>query len=282
MIRDIALSSGKPFVVWLYGSDVFRAHGEYLANLQELFKSGAVFCCTSRALRQEAALLGCSDEKLHVFYPGIDVPDVVSSECRPPHEVSRVVSVGRLVDFKDPASLVAIAKLLQEAGVRFLWDHYGDGPLRDVVKRKIDACGLGGVFFLHGEQHQARVKLALQEADLMIHPAVVAPDGGRESLGVALIEALAAGLPIVSNRVGGISEVVEDGKTGFLTESGDIEGMAAKAIRLIREPGLRRIMADSSYQKAKETFEATKQVAKLDAFYDQLLSSGRAADVRLG
>jgi len=259
----------RPYVVWLYGSDVFRAGSCRDDFLPRLFTSRARICCTSRALREECIRLGCSPGKVTVIYPGMEIGK--PPERRPARGVLRIVSVGRLVDCKDPVALVRIAEGLRDKGVAFLWSHLGGGPLRDEMKQSIASAGVGSCFTVEGEVTNVAVLRRMADADLMVHRAVVAPDGGRESFGVVLVEAASRGIPVVSNRVGGIPEIILDGKSGFLLAPEDVDGMIGRALQLASDPDLRRSMGEAAYQHALENFNTETQSEKLDAYYDEIL-----------
>jgi len=273
--RFLELSSkfSLPYLVWLYGSDVFRA--EHQSSLQELIASRAIFCCTSNALREQIEAFGCARERINVFHPGIEIPPNPPKPSLSSHQTLKIISIGRLVDVKDPIGLVEVAKILKDRGIKFLWKHYGDGQLRPLVKEKIKKYHLEKNFFLQGEVPNQKIKEAMSSADLMVHNNIIAPDGAREAFGVVLVEASSYALPIVSVRVGGIPEIVQDQKTGFLLEMGDLEGIAEKVILLAKNPELRLRMGQNAYQYVRENFEINQQTKKLESFYSQIINAYR-------
>jgi len=107
---------------------------------------------------------------------------------------------------------------------------------------------------------------------LMMHNAQIAPNGGRESFGVVLAEAAAAGLPIISCHVGGIPEVVIHEQTGFLVATGEYQQAAAYIARLEQEPRLLKEMGQRAHEHAKRNFNAEIQGRRLDSFYDEVLN----------
>ena len=258
-----------PYIVWFYGSDAFRS--QYQAMVQELINSPVIFCCTSNALKRRLEELGCSGERVYVFHPGIRLPTQLPNKMFKHKEPLRIISIGRLTDVKDPCALVKIAKILQEKGIDFTWQHFGDGDLRPMVEAEIAKHNLTNRFFLLGERPNEQVLEALKFADVMVHNAVIAPDGGREAFGFVLVEASAFGVPVVSVRVGGIPEIVQDQKTGFLLDEGDIEGMAEKVILLAKNPELREQFGREAYRFASQKFDLNSQIKKLEEFYDQLI-----------
>jgi len=100
----------------------------------------------------------------------------------------------------------------------------------------------------------------LQATDLFLLPSQT------ESFGLAALEAMACGAPVVATRVGGIPEVVVDGQTGILELPGSVEAMARRAIELLRDPARHRAMAEASIAKAGE-FSAERIVPMYEALY---------------
>lgn len=111
----------------------------------------------------------------------------------------------------------------------------GDGPARDAVKTALGALGEDRVAYA-GEQPEDALPAFYGAADVMVWPAV------NEAYGMALLEAQAAGLPVVAGRVRGVSDIVDDGKTGLLTKDGDVPGFGRAVARLLDDPGLRRAL----------------------------------------
>lgn len=96
-----------------------------------------------------------------------------------------------------------------------------------------------------------------------------------ESFGLAALEAMACGLPVVATRAGGLPEVVEHGTTGFLHAVGDVEGMAADVARLLREPELRARFGQAGLQRASERFSLERAVRRHEELYASLLENRR-------
>jgi glycosyltransferase involved in cell wall biosynthesis len=261
-----------PFVVWFYGSDAFR--GSPRACVAKVLRAGAFLCCTSNALRDRLVEAGCPTGRVHVFYPGVYVPEFLPRRDASRRRL-RILSVGRLCDVKNPEGLVHVAGLLREQGVDYSWECLGEGPLRPAVEKAVSQLGVETRFRLHGSVPHGQVIEHMLGADVLVHNATIAPDGGRESFGVVLAEASAAALPIVSVRVGGIPEIVQDGETGYLVDEGDLAAMAGRIEQLGRDASLRQRMGCAAYRWAMANVEATSQTEKLDRFYDALSEQKR-------
>jgi glycosyltransferase involved in cell wall biosynthesis len=150
--------------------------------------------------------------------------------------------VGRLVEKKAPhLTINAFAGVLQQfPGARL--DMIGDGPLREQCQSLITHRGLGGAVRLLGVRSSEDVAETLNRASLFIQHSVTAPDGNTEGLPVALLEAMASGLPVVATRHSGIPEAVSDGETGILVEENDVQGMMQAIAALLADPGRAQAM----------------------------------------
>lgn len=269
-----------PAVVSFYGSDVFRAAGRHRKRLPGLLRLPIHFIVTSRATREALLSTGAREDSVSVVPVGIDPNefppmDTMTQRRRDRQDPPlRILSVGRLIDVKAPHLLPHVARLLLDGGLEFEWTLVGDGPLGPQVAENIRKLGVAGCFRATGALPFEKVRCLMAKADLMVHNAVVAPDGGREALGVALIEAQAMGLPVVSCRVGGIPEVVADGETGRLVEEGDLDGLAGEILVLARDGDLRLAMGTAAMRRARTVFDSARLAAATEELYDEL--TGRA------
>ncbi len=136
----------------------------------------------------------------------------------------------------------------------------GDGPERAGV----EALGLKGIEF-PGEQKN--VVPFLQKARVFLLPSEM------ESFGLAALEAMSCGVPVIASKVGGIPEVVEDGVSGFLHPVGDVEAMAASARRLLDDDALHARMSSAARERALTHFQITPIVERWEATYARLLGN---------
>jgi N-acetyl-alpha-D-glucosaminyl L-malate synthase BshA len=140
----------------------------------------------------------------------------------------------------------------------------GDGP--DLVEASHLARDLGvhdNVQFL-GEQDQ--VVPLLSASDVFLLPS------GQESFGLAALEALACGVPVVASRVGGLPEVVDDGVSGFLHDPVDVEGMAQSIARIATDASLRDAMGDAAGRASHARYCASRVVPIYESYYEEILA----------
>ncbi len=135
----------------------------------------------------------------------------------------------------------------------------GDGPELSTAYRLGRQLGITHLVDVLGAQEEVMPLMSI--ADVFLLPSAL------ESFGLAALEAMACELPVVSTRVGGLPEVVEDGVTGFLHDPEDVAGMAETAIALLRDPARRCTVGKAARQRVVERFSAERVVPLYEACY---------------
>ncbi len=174
--------------------------------------------------------------------------------------------VARLVEVKGVLDLLeAMARVVTcFPSARLLL--VGDGPLREAVLERIHSLGLDSRVELLGRLEDPAP--ALRRSDLFVLPS------HNEGMGRAAVEAMAAGLPVVATRVGGLPDVVADGETGLLVPPRDPGALAEALLRLLQDPALRRQMGKAGQKRAEE-FSDQVMFERLEALYSEILVQSR-------
>lgn len=180
-----------------------------------------------------------------------------------------VAHVGNLREKKDHATLLAAARQAVDAEPRLRFVSIGQGPLEAEIRARHGQLGLGERFRLLGYHPDPAHVLAAAD--------VFTLTSRHEGLSIALLEALALGLPAVASRVGGVPSVIRPGQEGLLVEPGDVESFAECYLTLARDPQARRRMAEAGTIRARD-FDIARTQRWLEARYADALS-GRS---RLG
>ena len=198
---------------------------------------------------------------IHRIYNGLDLAPFVTaaSPAAPP----LIVAVGRLIAKKGFADLVRACRLLMERGKSFRCAIIGEGPLEQELGEQINQLGLQNCVELPGAKPQHEIREYLAAASVFVLPSVVDPDGGMDNLPTVIMEAMAAGLPVVSTATGGIPEMVIQSETGFLVPPGDAVALAGTIERLFDDLGLARCLGERGFQRAKQLFSVEKNVREL-------------------
>lgn len=188
-----------------------------------------------------------------------------------------ILAVGRLDEIKGLAVLVDACAALRRRGRDVACDIVGEGGQRRALEARISALGLRDVVRLRGALPQQEVRTLLYRASVFALPCVVASGGNRDGIPVALLEAMAAGLPVVTTGVSGIPEAVHDGHDGLLAAPGDSDGLAGQLERLLDDARLRIRLSANARRTVERTFNAETESEKLLALFERGRRPGGAA-----
>jgi glycosyltransferase involved in cell wall biosynthesis len=202
-----------------------------------------VICVSENERRAGLAAGVCTEERSIVIRNAVDVGGAPPRE-RGSEPLVQIVSVGRLAAPKDfPTLVTAVARLPEgRAHLRI----FGDGPLRGELEEQTRALGVDGAVEFAGEVPDARPHL--ENADVFVLSSL------SEGMPVSILEAMAAGLPVVASAVPGLEEVVVEGETGFLTPPGDAAALATALGRLVDDPALRNAFGAAGRARAEAHF----------------------------
>lgn len=245
----------------------FTAHAHDIQVNRELLEAKllrARFARTISAFNREALLRRYPEvdpDVVRVVHVGVDPetygavdPEGRTREREREEGTPRLLSVAGLRPYKGLPVLVRACARLRERGVRFRCDVVGEGPMRGELEELIAGLGLEEAVRLRGAVPQGRVPDLLAGADLFVLPSVVQPDGQTEGIPVALMEAMAAGLPVVGSRLSGIPELVEDGVHGRLLVPGDPEALADAVEGLLADPERAAALGREGRRKVERDF----------------------------
>lgn len=178
-------------------------------------------------------------------------------------EAPSVLCVAALKPYKGHSVLLRAVRLLADRGIEVICLSIGEGPLRPRLEREIRDLGLERRIRLLGARTEAEVASRLSDADAFVLPSVVAENGQMEGIPVALMEAMAAGRPVVASRLSGIPELVEHGRNGFLVEPGDASAIADALESLLSDRGLRRALGAAARRTVEAAYRLDDNVAEL-------------------
>jgi glycosyltransferase involved in cell wall biosynthesis len=217
--------------------------------------------------------------KVHVVRCGVD-PAAFGSLARRPPAVPTFVCVASLREYKGHAVLLDAVGLLRARGRRIRVVLVGDGELRRALEARVARDGLSSVVELRGALPHQEIPGVLAGATAMVLPSVRSRDGQMEGIPVALMEAMAARVPVIATRLSGIPELVRDGETGLLVPERDAPALAAAMERLADDPGLGAQLAGEGRRAVRERFDRSRNVAQLAALFDGEGATGSPDVVR--
>jgi glycosyltransferase involved in cell wall biosynthesis len=202
--------------------------------------------------------------KVHVIHCGVDpcVFKPVAGQAET-GGVFRIVCVASLEEVKGHRYLVEACRLLREAGITFECHLIGEGPERRDLERRVAAARLAQEVILHGGLPRPEVVRLVSAAHVAVLASHPTRRGKREGIPVALMEAMASGLPVVASEISGIPELVEQGRSGFLVPSANPPALANALARLASDPELRADMGRAGRACVETSFNLRRSTEEL-------------------
>lgn len=200
-----------------------------------------------------------SSSDVHVVpIAGVDMETYRPKGSHSESEKVTVGTLGTLTKQKNHEVVLEIAEIFESSGVEFV--VAGDGPRREELELTVSKRNIDNIRFEGYVQEPWRF---LQSLDVYFQPSLY------EGLCITVIEAMACGLPVVGSDVGGISQTVEHGRTGFIANPEDIDSFTDYLRKLISDPELRTEMGEASRDRVEERYSANSLVKKFCAIVDQ-------------
>lgn len=253
MLTDI------PFTFSSHGYDIFYVFPKDMRLKTDLAKKHLTVSRQAAAYIQEK--IGNCNGKLVPLYSGIDT-DFFS--FNPDQNRDNILlHVARLHPVKGQQYLIRACRLLKDRGLDFKCLIIGEGEERPKLTELINELDLKETCLLLGPKTRKEIVLYYQRSKVFILASV------SEGLGNVNKEALACGLPVVAPRVGGVPEIIIDGKTGYLFEVGNVEEMAEKIITLWNNPRQRVEFAQNGRKFIEENFDYRRQSQKMLAIWKE-------------
>ncbi|HEX8639914.1 MAG TPA: glycosyltransferase [Allosphingosinicella sp.] len=233
-----------------------------------LFRLGDRFLPISRMWADRLAGIGCPAERIALLRMGVDCAAI---SFAPPKRAAtgrlRLLTVGRLVEKKGTEySLRALAQVARtQPSLRWSFEIAGEGPLQRPLEALAAELGLADRVTFLGPLGGEQVREKLRRADLFLLPSVTAADGDMEGIPVALMEAMAAGVPVVTTFHSGIPELVEDGVSGLLASERDVATLARQIAIVLGDPERAHSLAAAARARVEAEFNQAKINAALVA-----------------
>lgn len=219
--------SGIPYSFTLHGPDIFFEPIRW--RLDEKIARAAFTACISDFCRSQGMAFAHRDhwDRMHIVHCGVEPGRYAEAGDR---AGNRLLFVGRLAAVKGlPVLFEALKAVIARRPDTYL-TLIGDGPDRAMLETEARAMGLSDHVTFAGYKSQSEVAEVLQQVDALVLPSFA------EGVPVVLMEAMAAGLPVVATQIAGIPELVEQGESGILVPPGDEKALEAAILRVLSHP----------------------------------------------
>jgi colanic acid/amylovoran biosynthesis glycosyltransferase len=252
----------------------FTAHGADIPNTDDRTLGAKVrdadfVVCVSDYGRSQLMMLVDEGhwEKIHVVRCGLDLNGFPPNRRASRSGVTEILTVGRLVSVKGHGVLLEAIARLAESGESVTATFVGDGPRRAALEQLARQLGIADRVSFAGRVGQDDIGRYYEDADVFCLPSF------SEGLPVVLLEAMAAGLPVVASRIAGIPELIEHGRSGLLVPPGRADLLADALGTLLVDPGRRADLAAEARRRVGSEFDvdaSAEQLRELMAGYGVL------------
>lgn len=232
-LRELGLLKGKIATVF-HGIDISHRQvlEHYTPEYQKLFSRGDMMLPISDLWAKRLAAMGCPADKIAVSRMGVDMENFAQRAVKTPGSPLEIVSVARLTEKKGLHVAIEACRQLKARGVPFRYHILGIGPWERRLRTLIEQYQLEDQIIMPGFKPSHEVKAMLNNADLFLLPSVTGTDGDMEGIPVALMEAMAVGIPVISTLHSGIPELIDNEASGWLVPENDAEALADKLARV--------------------------------------------------
>jgi glycosyltransferase involved in cell wall biosynthesis len=265
--------SGLPFSISTHGQDFMCDLGnddllreicreaEFVANETE-FSRGLI-----------AKLCPDAKDKLARVFNGMDLANFPAPVATTTNAVPRIVSIGRLIEFKGFHHLIAACADLKRRGLAFECDIIGEGPWRLQLQAAIDAAELGPQVRLTGSLPQEEVFARLRGCDIFALACIVDRNNTSDVFPTVILEAMASAKPIVSTTLAGVPEQIIDGETGLLAKPGDERWLADALAKVLTSHDRRRELGVAARVRLESEFAIEKTVVPLKELFEKVVKA---------
>lgn len=262
--------TGIPYSFTMHAHDIFRPD---LLDLVENKFNNAKFIASISNYNKKYILekyQTIDSKKIKIIHCGIDVNNFLPKE-NTKVGIFNIISVGRLHQQKGYKYLIQACHFLKNSNrFKFICKIIGDGIARPELENEINKYGLSKDVLLLGAKTQTEVKKLLDTADVFVLPCAVAENGAMDGIPVALMEAMAIKIPVISTRISGIPELITN-DTGFLVEPMDSKGLAEaiESAHFIDEDDRNR-MTRKARSTVEEQFNLSVEANKLANIFNNM------------
>jgi glycosyltransferase involved in cell wall biosynthesis len=269
-----------PTDIAMYAAGLSAIPFSFTAHANDIFERGwlleqkvrrAKFAVTiSEHNRQFLIEKGCPENKIHVVRCGVDPGAFAAGHARPPHPIPKIGTLGRMVEKKGIDDLIRACQILKDQNRAFHLEIVGDGPMQSELQALVSDGDLAEQVHFKGPLAHEQVPEWLQGLDMFVLACKKDRYGDMDGIPVVLMEAMLAGVPVISCRISGIPELIEDGQSGLLAEPEDPAELARAIARLLSDDNLQNDFRTNAMAKVQAEFELSKNVAVLDKLFREV------------
>ncbi len=274
-------ASNVPFVISFHGVDVvkFISREGYVESLRSAFDSAQLVMGRSTSLLQRLLQLGCPAEKLRLNRTPIPLEDIVFRRRTPPQDGCwRLVQACRLIPKKGIFTILEALGQLIKRWPKLKYSLAGVGPAMGEIKRAIVRHGLEEHVEMLGWLPQKDLQDIYSRSHIFLHPSELTEENDQEGVPNSMLEAMAAGLPVVATYHGGIPEAVTHGEDGYLVAERSPNDLAQALTDLMESPEDIEAFSINAADSVRRKFGFKSQIRNLEDIYREARGLPRIAE----
>ncbi|HHO75099.1 MAG TPA: colanic acid biosynthesis glycosyltransferase WcaL [Deltaproteobacteria bacterium] len=270
-----------PTDIAMYASSLAGISYSFTAHANDLFERGWLLKEKVQRSGFSAVISGFNKDflmknrapgdKIHVIHCGVDSGTFQPRKRRRTSKTLQIGSLGRMVGKKGFDVLIDTAGILIDSGRSLHMDIAGDGPLMDDLRRQAELKGLADHISFPGPIAHEDVSSWLQDQDIFVLPCRKDNNGDMDGIPVVLMEAMLSGVPVVSTRISGIPELIEDGITGCLAAPDNPSELAAAIEKIAGNSRFRKIITENAAKRVLLDFDLAENTARLAHLYKEVI-----------
>lgn len=254
-----------PLLVFFHGYDAYSKPilEQYSEKYNRMFNYARTIFVVSKDMYRRLREFGCPEDKLVLNVYG---PNEIFFKVHSEQTKKNIVAVGRFVDKKAPYfTILAFRRVLEQHPDAHLF-LAGEGALLNTCQNIVKYFNLSHNIHFIGIISPDQFRNYLSNSSVFVQHSITAANGDSEGTPVAILEAQAAGIPVVSTKHAGISDVVLEGKTGYLVEEGDADGMAEMISRLLSDLPRAKEMGDEAKSHIQKNFTLKAHISTIEKY----------------
>ncbi|GAA5142117.1 glycosyltransferase [Thalassotalea piscium] len=282
-LRQLGALNGNIVTVFHgYEVSAIKALALYKAEYQKLFKQTELMLPISNLWREKLIELGCAKEKVKVHRMGVNLAnfpfvqktnanntDYLCNTQKNSHRAFKVFTVARFSEKKGIIYAInAMALLPKSLNIQYVLAGYGE--LEHEIKQQINQLNLSDNIVLLGKLDQKQVLAQMHDCDIFLQPSVTARNGDMEGVPVAIMEAMAVGLPVISTVHSGIPELIIDGESGLLSPEKSAESLRDNIMKLYENSELRVAIVNNARKQIEQLADVNTLSVKLISLLEKL------------
>ncbi len=259
---SVIVEMNLPLIVHFHGYDASkRTLIQKNNNYKQIFEYATFVVAVSKKMHADLLEMGCPEDK--VIY-NVYGPNDIFYAINPTFTKQQFVSVGRFVDKKAPYYLILSLLEVVEQFPEVKLIMGGDGDLLETCKNLSRFYKLDKNMEFRGIIKPEEFRGLLQGSLAFVQHSITSIDGNTEGTPLTVLEASAAGVPVLSTKHAGIPDVIKDGETGLLVDEHDVSGMANYMIELLKEPSRAKEMGQKGKENIRKNFNLNRHIETLD------------------